>query len=178
MGSRSVQIIDERRTLAIVDPTSRALLTQAVGGADPLVERGIAFVFAHAQQAIPVGEREEARIITNANSPRLAVSVTVSNDCLFALYEGSTWSTDGTQGSPQNRNRLSGLSPTTEIWTKPTLATAGTAFGIWLATSQEKQMQEFVLAPNTAHHLLVSNISGGTVNVSYEVTWYEPELDG
>jgi hypothetical protein len=109
-----------------------------------------------------------------------------AGDIDIVVSEGATTSDDGTPSPVFNTNRNSAIANGTQIFIDPTVTGVGTVFhtqwavptaagigaseqGIANVTSGE----EWILKPSTKYLLRITNNSGSTIDMRYELFWYE-----
>lgn len=104
--------------------------------------------------------------------------------CDAYLYEGTTTSDDGTALNTYNRNRNSSNVSGTVLTSGPTISDVGTLIhdryfgdtgGVWTRVSVHGDAtgEEWVLAPSTKYLLRITNNSGVTIVVNYQLMHYE-----
>lgn len=101
------------------------------------------------------------------------------------IYEGTTVSADGSAVSTFNRNRNSTRTPTCTAFTGPTITGDGTlihdryvpsAGGSGVNTVGiigDGAGEEWLLKPSTNYLIRLTNNSGGAIDGTYEMLWYE-----
>jgi len=126
---------------------------------------------------IPAGLRPHLRQI------RVAAD---DGPCTLELYEDSTVTVSGTLQDSRNHNRNSSNTALMTVLLSPTVTVLGTLLhrsylpaagapgsnpGGFVIGGQSQQ--EFVMHPNQNAVLRITNNSGGAINISLEVLWYE-----
>ena len=116
---------------------------------------------------------------------RKAVFNVADSPCDILLYEGVTTSVDGTAVPVFNRNRNSANTSVSIFTTGPTVTDLGTLIHDRYVGDQGGQGsnqigatsaglgEEWVGQPSTKYLIRVTNNSGGTIVVNYELMWYE-----
>lgn len=96
------------------------------------------------------------------------------------LYEGATVSANGSVSTATNQNRLSATVPDLAIYHTPTVTGTGTQIHYELVPGAKQsggigrtEFNEWILASSTNYLSRVTNLSGGTITLGYELLWYE-----
>jgi len=116
-----------------------------------------------------------------AHTPHFRYAVDAADGIDVFLYEGPTFSANGTQRTPINLDfNYSGGGPNLQIWEDPTVTTTGTQkdrSGVIVAAAGKAggnlaSVNEFILKNNTEYLLRVT--SGATPNkILIDMHWYE-----
>ena len=121
------------------------------------------------------------------NKQRISVG---AGDITIQGYEGATFSSAGTPLVPQNSNRNSSNTPCMAVSYTPTLTTDGvlihttwvppTASGVGQTQSGMANVdagEEWILKPNTNYLFRITNSSGSTIDLSFDLLWYEASYE-
>ena len=101
----------------------------------------------------------------------------------FVLYEGTTVSADGTAANVVNNKRSSTVTPTTLVYTGPTVTAVGTQLIAGQLSSGAKvgavsdfgEGDHLIFATSTNYLLRVIKTNSGTHFFDYQLSWYEPQ---
>lgn len=99
----------------------------------------------------------------------------------MTFYEDTTYSSNGTQVTPINRNRISTNVADSLMYVAPVITSTGTLlrqrhWGSGKATGGATEMfGEFILRPSTNYMLRIVNFTTSPNHCSTEVTWYRHE---
>lgn len=109
--------------------------------------------------------------------------LTVGNTpCDIKNYYGTTTSADGTTIPSFNRNFNSSNTANLVVTHTPTITADGTLFHDRLVPSPAKDAgivtpdlgEEWLLAPGQKYLTRITNNSGGPIDLTFELLWYEP----
>jgi len=125
-------------------------------------------------------------LVVSTGSDTLAhitFEVSTSGKAIFYLYENPTLSLTGTELSKTNFNRGSFNTSGTHIYHTPTVTSNGSLLGCKLIPgssgggarigSSVSAREEFLLASGTNYLLCVENTSGVSIDIGFDVEWYE-----
>jgi len=160
------------------------------------VHQGEAFIASSKQTGLTDASSEVIRIKTGSNyTAHLRAAIRFGRgDIDVDIYEGATFSADGTEITPYNLNRASSLSAETAIYVGPTVSTDGTLIqDAWVEPTAAGQgnrpgdgsaffgqsdNDEIILKKDTEYLLRITNNSGATIDWALAFEWYEPGLAG
>jgi hypothetical protein len=112
-----------------------------------------------------------------------------AGDIDMIAYEDTLASADGTPLTVFNTNRNSSNAPNLVVNIAPTVTDVGTAIATtWLVPTVagvgqqgtagivgESDGEEWILQPSTKYLIRITNSSGGTIAMLYEMLWYESD---
>jgi hypothetical protein len=146
---------------------------------EELIRRGVVFSVFHRDTNVANGRDIQVLIQTGNLEVYAEFTYVCEGASHVDLYEGDTFVFNGTMMTAQNRNRaVHGiLTPQSQFWYSPTFSVQGTTIGQWLNPSSSKEVQNFLLKPNTKYRLDLNNNSGVSADMSVEIDFYERNLD-
>lgn len=144
------------------------------------VHEGESFVVS-GQTSLGSAETLKILIVTAAKEAHLEIFARSSGETNYKLYESPTYSAAGSATTEVNRNRGSSETATVVVTTAPTTSANGTQLyeSHWGASvrsgGEERGLNEWVLAANTAYMILITSEAAGN-DVSYVLDWYEETI--
>ncbi len=118
-----------------------------------------------------------ADVAATIRTPHALLELDTNCEIWLELYESPTTSANGTAATFHNRNRNIGGSPTTTIFTAPTVTAPGTKLSGWMVGSGQKaggagrDSTEWDLKANTVYLYKITAITAG--NVCFRLIQYE-----
>ena len=150
------------------------------------VHEGDFYYFEENFNAVADSASEEILVRTNGTyQPHIKFNISGGGDCLIELYEDVNVSDPGTSITPFNFDRNSSKTPALAIFDTP-VYTSGTPIATTRIFGGNKNQTriggnartntEFLLKLNTDYVIIVTNDSGGVIDIVAEGNWYEVEL--
>jgi hypothetical protein len=192
--------LDDAAGLPLVETranTGVRALTVAIGPTDPISDIPVVMQFDHHQvhegeshiwsvlvSSLSSGSSKDIRLVVPAGldptteTPHLEFEVLSTAEAEVYFYEASTYSGNGSQRTPVNRNRNSLTTPAMEIWEDPTVTGVGTTLWIGLSGSGvragggDRGMAEWDLSVNQVYTLRVTSRAAAN-KVVIRLNWYE-----
>ena len=118
-----------------------------------------------------------ANVIATTRTPHVVAEVDSTGEVWLEIFEAPTTSAPGTAAAFYNRNRNTAGSPTTTIFTAPTVTVDGTKLSGWIIGSGQKagnatkESVEWDLKSNTTY--LYRLTAQGALNVCFRLLQYE-----
>jgi hypothetical protein len=178
---QKVSIVDASGTIVLVDATLGALVT--IDGAHKEVHDGKFFVVSRYYAAIAAAGVADMRVLVGAaKALHVTVSVAAGGNANVDIYEGTTYTANGTAVTIYDRNRTTANASTATSFHTPTVLVLGTDIfdGFCPGGSKQSAMgsvrsngQEWIFKKSTDYLIRVTNVSAGNADYSIEVEWYE-----
>lgn len=149
------------------------------------VHDGISFTVSHLFTGIAVDASSDLRFTCGTKKSHLFVNCASSGPAYYALYEGATFSTPGTEKLVYNRNRNSENAALSRTYFTPGVNSLGTAIqsgqflpggvgvGFAYTGGTLEHKLEWVLKPGTEYLVRLTNKDGAGATMSLTLNWYE-----
>lgn len=147
------------------------------GFGEESIRRGIQFLGTRRFGNVTSNTEVNAHILTGDLEVYMRITCSPEGNVRFRFFEDSTFSVDGTVLTPHNRNRNSPITAQTQLWYAATFSTIGSQIGIYVVNGATRNIQEFLLKPNTEHYLALRNDAGVTNDIGIEFDFYERGAD-
>ncbi len=178
VGDSKVKIVDDDLNIITIDETSRAIATLTFE--HKKLHEGDSYSFCDVTD-VANGANVTVLLITPNTSKRVHLFWGIEHELESntKLYEDTTYSDNGTEATPNNRNRESLNTAEMKVYKTPVV----TAYGTLICEAQEgsgkksggvnRQGNERILKPNTAYTLVIVNATANNNTTSTEINWYE-----
>jgi hypothetical protein len=179
-----VRIADPNNTvLADVDNFSGHFI--AMGEIHAHIHKGQFFTLDLVDEALADDGILGFRIATGAETPAVHMRsiARTGGAARFTIYEGTTFTDNGSEGTPLNRNRISSNTFQSTVTTGPTADSLGTAIydiiipgttGFFSSGGGVTgSFEEFILARGESYYIRLQNLAGGARIASLQLDMYE-----
>jgi hypothetical protein len=157
--------------------------TISIGSGVPIIDAvhyqihsGNAFIAQRLFTSVGVAANADIRILNGATKElHLKATIIAESKAYFYIYEGTTYSANGTGLTAYNSNRTSATATTGALYYTPTVNVLGTAIkaGMLLAGGSITDREEIMLKKSTDYLFRVTNTSGVISDISIALEWYE-----
>jgi len=178
--AQQVQITDNA-TSATVDSKVKAVKTIETEHAE--IHEGETYICSHFYSLVADDANADLRITSGSNKElHITITVAVAGNGETLIYEGTTYTVAGTNVVIYNRDRTSSNSSDATCRHTPTANVLGTELFHGYAPGGEKKeaigsvrktAQEWIFKKSEDYLIRFTNRSGGAIDVSIEVEWYE-----
>jgi len=178
--AQQVEITDNATSVS-VDSKVRAFKTIETEHSE--IHEGETYVCSHFYPLVADDANADLRITLGSNKElHITITVAVAGNGETLLYEGTTYTVAGTNVVIYNRDRTSSKSPDPTCRHTPTTDVLGTELFHGYAPGGEKKeaigsvrrtAQEWIFKKSEDYLVRFTNRSGGAIDVSIEVEWYE-----
>ena len=178
--AQQVEITDNA-TSATVDSKIKGLKTIETEHSE--IHEGETYICSHFYSLVADDANADLRITLGSNKElHITISVAVAGNGEIFLYEGTTYTVDGTLIPIYNRDRTSSKTSDATCRYTPTVNVLGTELFHGYAPGGEKKeaigsvrrtAQEWIFKKSEDYLIRFTNRSGGAIDVSIEVEYYE-----
>ena len=147
------------------------------------IHEGETYICSHYYSDVADDAHADLRIISGSNKElHITITVAVAGDGEILIYEGTTYTVAGTGIVIYNRDRTSSNSADPSCKYTPTANVLGTELFHGYAPGGTKKQaigsvrstaQEWIFKKSEDYLVRFTNRSGGAIDVSIEVEWYE-----